>query len=85
MSEKELSFEKALKRLEAIVAEIEKPDVTLDQTLALFQEGKRLSALCQRQLTAVEQRVSQLLETEKGELTLRDLPEEPGEEEGEGE
>lgn len=69
----DMTFEQAVKRLEAVVAQLEKPDVSLDQTLALFQEGKRLAALCQQRLTAVEQRISQLLETPDGTLTLEPL------------
>lgn len=78
-----MTFEAALKRLEEIVDAIEKPDVTLDQTLALFQEGRRLAQLCQTKLTAVEQRVSELLENDRGELELRDFGEEAAAEEGE--
>lgn len=69
------SFEKALERLEAIVEKLEDPDVTLDQTLALFQEGKRLSDLCRERLADAEQRVSQLLEDAEGKLRLADFEE----------
>jgi exodeoxyribonuclease VII small subunit len=69
------SFEKALGRLEEIVEKLENPDVTLDQTLALFQEGKRLSDLCRERLADAEQRVSQLLEDAEGKLRLGDFEE----------
>ena len=70
---KEPSFETALKRLEKVVEDLEKPEVTLDESLELFEEGKRLSAQCQRQLTAVEQRVSELTTDEQGKPTLREF------------
>lgn len=81
MGKKSPSFESALKRLEAIVGELEKPDVTLDKTLRLFEEGQELSRVCQRQLTAVEQRVSLLMEKGDGELELEEFEAEGAEEE----
>ncbi|MBN1475471.1 exodeoxyribonuclease VII small subunit [Candidatus Sumerlaeota bacterium] len=74
------SFEKALERLEEIVEKLEDPDVTLDQTLALFQEGKRLSDLCRERLAEAEQRVSRLLEDAEGKLRLEDFEEDEDEE-----
>ncbi len=67
------TFEAALKRLETIIAQLESPDITLDETLALFREGKKLSETCQKRLTEVERRVSALLEQQDGELALEDF------------
>ncbi|MBC5800062.1 MAG: exodeoxyribonuclease VII small subunit [Candidatus Eremiobacteraeota bacterium] len=40
-------FENALQRLEAIVAKLEGQSISLDESVALFREGKRLAAQCE--------------------------------------
>lgn len=52
-----MTFESALSRLEAVVREIESGKAPLDQTLALFEEGKALVDYCEKALTDAEQRV----------------------------
>jgi exodeoxyribonuclease VII small subunit len=52
-----MDFEKKLKRLEEIVQNMEKGDMSLDVSLKLFEEGVQLSRECQSQLTAAEGRV----------------------------
>jgi exodeoxyribonuclease VII small subunit len=77
MPDPRMPFEKALARLEQIVKEIEAPDVPLDRALALFEEGKKLSGLCQDRLRAAEQKVSELIQTEEGKPALQEFePEE---------
>lgn len=60
MEEKKLSFEDAMQRLDGIVRRLEKGDVALEESLALFEEGSRLLAQCSKQLDAAEQRVVML-------------------------
>lgn len=55
------SFEAGLEELERIVKELEKGDLPLEQSLALFENGMRLSAECKRQLESAETRVEVLL------------------------
>jgi exodeoxyribonuclease VII small subunit len=43
-------FEDALKRLEEIVQKLERENVGLDESVALFKEGKNLAAKCERLL-----------------------------------
>ncbi|MBD5655275.1 MAG: exodeoxyribonuclease VII small subunit [Candidatus Eremiobacteraeota bacterium] len=43
-------FEEALKRLEEIVQKLEKENVALDESVALFKEGKGLATKCERLL-----------------------------------
>jgi exodeoxyribonuclease VII small subunit len=43
-------FEEALKRLEEIVAKLERESVALDESVALFKEGKGLAQKCERLL-----------------------------------
>ena len=54
-------FEECLERLEKIVDELEKSDVPLEQALALFEEGTRLSFTCKKQLEEAEGKVEILL------------------------
>jgi exodeoxyribonuclease VII small subunit len=70
---KQLNFEKALKRLEEIVQELEEGNPPLQKALALFQEGKNLGRLCNKELTGLEQKVQKILEDEEGNITLEDF------------
>lgn len=56
-----LSFEKALERLETIVAEMEGGQLSLDKMIARFEEGNRLVADCTRTLNEVEKKVELLV------------------------
>ncbi len=52
-------FEEAIRRLEQVVKDLESGDKTLDEALALYEEGKRLSALCDRYLQQAELKLKQ--------------------------
>jgi len=54
-------FEESLQRLETIVAELEKGDVSLDRALELFDEGMKLSGSCRKELEEAEGKVEILL------------------------
>lgn len=54
------SFEASLEELERVVKELEKGDLPLEQSLALFENGMRLSADCKRKLEEAESRVELL-------------------------
>jgi exodeoxyribonuclease VII small subunit len=47
-------FEEALKRLEEIVTKLERENVSLDESVALFQEGRRLSLRCEQLLKSAQ-------------------------------
>jgi exodeoxyribonuclease VII small subunit len=66
-------FETALKRLEDLVKELEKPDLPLEKSMELFQEGTKLVALCRGILDQAEQEVKVLLETSDGRMKEEDL------------
>ena len=59
--DKAAGFEASLKRLEAIVAELERAEVPLDQSLKLFEEGMLLVEDCRKQLDAAEGKVEMLV------------------------
>lgn len=54
-------FEECLERLEKIVAELEKGEVSLDRSLELFDEGMKLSGSCRKELEEAEGKIEILL------------------------
>ena len=66
----ELSFEVALRELEETVSRLEKGDLTLEESLALFEKGQQLAAVCNTQLEAATLRIEQL--TADGEIIAVD-------------
>ena len=63
---KELSFEDAVKRLDAIVAQMEQGSATLDESLCLFEEGTGLIKFCSKKLDDAELKVVQLMKGSDG-------------------
>ena len=61
MAEKKLTFEQQIARLEEIVSLLEQGDVQLADSLALFEEGTKLTAACAKQLDQAEQKVVKLM------------------------
>jgi exodeoxyribonuclease VII small subunit len=61
------TFEEALARLEAIVRELEEADLPLERSLAVFEEGVRLSRLLHERLNEAERKVEILMKNEQGE------------------
>lgn len=61
MSEKpveEMSFEEAMAELEAVVGQLERGDVALDQSIALYERGAALKARCEVKLKEAEEKVA---------------------------
>ena len=52
-------FEEAIRRLEKVVKDLESGDKTLDEALALYEQGKQLTALCDRYLQQAELKLQQ--------------------------
>lgn len=75
--ESPLSFEARLQELERIVKELEKGDLPLEQSLALFEAGMRLSAECKRQLEEAESRVEILMKRGSEMIAVPFNPEKP--------
>lgn len=61
-----LSFEEAFGRLETIVQSLEEGDLTLDEALALYEQGMHLAKRCGDALDAAELQVQQLAATQNG-------------------
>lgn len=62
----ELTFETALQELEKIVAKLESGDLTLEESLSLYERGQQLAIFCNQQLDQATLRVEQL--TADGEI-----------------
>lgn len=56
-----MDFEKKLTRLEQIVGEMDRGDLSLEDSLKFFEEGVSLSRECQKQLAETELKVKKLL------------------------
>ena len=65
-AEQQVSFEAALARLDEIVKTLERGQVPLDESLALFEEGTRLLGACGKQLDEAEQKVVRLMKGPDG-------------------
>jgi exodeoxyribonuclease VII small subunit len=57
---KKMTFEEAMKRLEAIVKRLEDGDVPLEESIKLYEEGMRLGTLCNSILNEAEKRIESL-------------------------
>jgi exodeoxyribonuclease VII small subunit len=56
----ELSFENALKRLEAIVHRLESGEASLDESIELYAEGDKLRGQCEARLQAAQARIEKI-------------------------
>ena len=61
----DLTFEQAFEELEATVAKLEDGDLSLEESLALFERGQRLSAHCSRLLEQAELKVTELVKRDE--------------------
>jgi exodeoxyribonuclease VII small subunit len=57
-----LSFEAAFAELEAILDKLDSGNLPLDESVALYERGRRLTARCQTLLDEAELRVSKLMD-----------------------
>ena len=71
-----MPFEDALKKLESIVEAMESDELPLETLLARFEEGTRLTKICQARLAEAELKIQQLEKDPAGEPVLKpaDLP-----------
>ena len=55
-----LSFEEAMRELEATVGKLETGDATLEESIALYERGAALRAHCEARLREAEERVEKI-------------------------
>lgn len=63
---KDMSFEDAMKELEAVVARLESGDVPLEDSIRLYERGAALKEHCQKKLAEAEEKVAQITLDENG-------------------
>lgn len=63
---KKMNYEQAANRLDEIVKLLEKGDKPLEESLALYEEGKKLVAFCTEILDNAEQKVNIIKESAAG-------------------
>lgn len=62
----EANFEETIKNLEQIANELEKGDLNLDESVAKFEKGMKLSKMCNDILESAEKRISILIKKDDG-------------------
>ena len=67
-----IDFEAALQQIEELIANMEQGDISLEESLQLFERGMKLVQNCETVLGEAEQRVQILLEQDKKQ-TLEDF------------
>lgn len=78
-------FENAFQQLETIVQRLEGEELSLDESLRLFEEGIRLSRFCHQKLEQVEKKIETILSDAQGEPVTQPFLREDGEEAAEEE
>lgn len=66
-------FEEALGKLEVIVKQLEKGEVSLEESLAQFAEGVALSQICLAKLSLAEKQIDKILQEECGKVVEKPL------------
>ena len=68
-----MTFEEAMKRLDAITEELSREGVNLDQALALYEEGIKLARVCNAKLEDTERKIKMLQISGDGEISEKDF------------
>ena len=63
----EMSFEQAMAELEQVVGQLERGEVPLDQSIALYERGAKLKARCEKKLKDAEEKVAAITLDANGE------------------
>lgn len=60
MNKDNLSYENAIERLEQIVEQLNSNDISLDKSLELFEEGTKLTNLCNKMIESAKQKITEI-------------------------
>ena len=72
VKDKKHNFEETLKKLEAIVDQLESGDVDLEKSVKLYEEGMRLKKICEEKLKNVEMQIKKI-KTENNKIIKEDF------------
>jgi len=75
-------FEQAFRKLETIVGKLEGEELSLDESLKLFEEGIALSRICHSRLEEIEQKIETILADAKGDPEVKRFEEDDDAEPG---
>lgn len=75
MQKKDIKFEDAMARLEKITQELSREGITLEESLALYEEGVSLTRECNKKLEETERRIKILQVSSDGEISEEDFSE----------
>ncbi len=75
---KEKKFEDAMARLEEIVTQLESGDLSLEESLNIFEEGMKLAKFCSAKLEEAEKKVTMLVKQGEDSYTQVPFEAEPG-------
>ena len=79
------SFEEQLKELEQVVEQLERGELSLEDSVTLFERGVKLSDACKGQLASAESRIQVLVQPrERGPVKVEDLAVDADEDDGLG-
>ncbi len=67
------NFEDKLSSLEAVVERLERGDLSLEDSVKLFEEGVQLSNACKKELEAAEGKIQLLVDQGRGEMVAKQL------------
>ena len=73
MAQKNQTFESSLGELEKIVRKLEDGELSLEESLKLFEDGVKLSRECQERLSQAERRIEILLKDSQGNPILQEI------------
>jgi exodeoxyribonuclease VII small subunit len=71
-----LTYEQAVAMLEKVITRLESGDISLDESMKLFQQGMELARICSGQLAAIEQQITQLIVRTDGSIEEKPFGEE---------
>ena len=64
-------FKEALEELEQVVEQLESGELSLEDSLAAFEQGVKLVRYCNQKLTEVEKKIELLVKDKEGNLKLK--------------
>lgn len=82
--DKDIKYEEALKKLEKLVAELDRSELDLETRLKKFEEGTKLARILVKKLDQAKKKVEVLVKTNVGEVTTEPFDGSADEEESAG-
>jgi len=73
MAKEKKNFEKSLNELEEIVEKLEQGEMSLDESIKVFQKGVELSKELSKMLDEIEKKITILVENENGDIVEEDF------------